>query len=146
MSFRTQLIGLVGVLLTLAMVTELVRRQMLRTGYSLLWLFTGLLALILVLWNDLVRILADVMGMQSPRSLLFVAGIVFALLILLEHSLTLSSLWRQNKSMAQDLALLEWKVAKLEAGMGHSHVSEPVMPQSESEPDQTLEEPIFEPT
>jgi hypothetical protein len=113
-----------GVILLLVLIIELVRRQKLRTGYSLLWLFTGLLALILVVFHDVLIILGQLMGITSARSLLFTAGIVFALLILLEHSLTLTILWRQNKSQAQEQALLEWQIrqlrARLEGASPHS--------------------------
>ena len=48
MSPRTQLIGVVAIVLALVLIMELVRRRQLRTGYSLLWLFIGLVVLVLV--------------------------------------------------------------------------------------------------
>jgi hypothetical protein len=33
----------------------------------------------------------------------------------LEHSLALSTLWYDNKSLAQELALMEWRIRQLEA-------------------------------
>jgi hypothetical protein len=114
MTPRTEAIGLIGITIALALMIELVRRRRLRIGYSLLWLFTGLLALILILFEDLVRVLSQLIGIRSPTSLLFTAGIVFALLILLGNSITLTTLWRQNKSLAQELAMLEWRLRQLQ--------------------------------
>jgi hypothetical protein len=114
MSPRTQLIGVVVIVMALVLIVELVRRRQLRTGYSLLWLFVGLVVLILALWKDLVASLAQLLGVQSPGSMLFAAGILFALLILLEHSLALSTLWHDNKSLTQEIALLEWRISQLE--------------------------------
>jgi hypothetical protein len=100
--------------MAVALVIELVRRSRLRIGYSLLWLFVGLMAFVLILFEDLVRILSQLIGIQSPASLLFTAGIAFALLILLSNSITLTTLWRQNKSLAQELAIMEWRVRQLQ--------------------------------
>ena len=115
MSPRTQVIGIVGVVLALVLVVELVRRRQLRTGYSLLWLFIGLVVLVLALWTDLVEGLTRLLGVHSPGSMLFAVGILFALLILLEHSLALSTLWYDKKCLAQEIALLEWRIRQLEA-------------------------------
>jgi hypothetical protein len=115
MSPRTQIIGALGVLLVLALIIELVRRQRLRTGYSILWLFAGLTAAILVIFDDFLVILSDLLGVLSPGSLLFTAGIVAALLISLGQSLALTSVWRQNKELALEQALLRWHLRQVQA-------------------------------
>jgi hypothetical protein len=145
MSLKTQLVGIVGVVLALVLIVELVRRRKLRTAYSLLWLFTGVVVLLLVLWSDLVEGLAQLLGVQSPGSMLFAAGILFALLILLEHSLALSILWYHKKCLAQETALLEWRIRQLEAQIeGLSHASS-LMPQPGYSADPAFEEGILEP-
>lgn len=115
MSPRTQVIGIAGVILALVLIIELVRRRKLRTAYSLLWLFTGLVVLTLAVFSDLVENLAQLLGVRSPGSMLFAAGILFSLLILLEHSLALSTLWYDNKCLAQEVALMERRIRQLEA-------------------------------
>jgi hypothetical protein len=120
MSPRTQAIGVVAIVLALFLIIELVRRRRLRTGYSLLWLFIGLVVLVLALWTDLVEFLSQLLGVRSPGSMLFAAGILFSLLILLEHSLALSTLWHDNKCLTQEVALLEWRVGQLEASLDGS--------------------------
>jgi hypothetical protein len=141
MSPRTQVIGVVGVVLALGLVIELVRRRQLRTGYSLLWLFIGLVVLVLALWTDLVENLARLLGVRSPGSMLFAVGILFALLILLEHSLALSTLWYDKKCLAQEIALLEWRIRQLEA---HGAPSPSEKRQSDLAP--TAAEKALEPT
>lgn len=142
MSPRTQVIGVVGVVLALVLVAELVRRRQLRTGYSLLWLGIGLLVLVLASWTDLVENLAQLLGVRSPGSMLFAVGIFFALLILLEHSLALSSLWYHKKCLAQEIALLEWRIRQLEAQTAAPSAREAV--QSDLAP--TSEEVALEPS
>ena len=120
MSPRAQFIAVVGAILLVILVVELVRRRKLRVGYSLLWLLVGLSILGLVMFQDIIIVISPIIGIKSPRSLLFAAGIVFALFILLEHSLTLTILWRQNKCQAQEHALLEWRVRQLENLLSNS--------------------------
>jgi hypothetical protein len=115
MSPRTQVIAIIGLALALVLIVELVRRRKLRTAYSLLWLFIGGLVLILAVWSGLVEGLAQLLGVRFPGSMLYAAGIFFALLILLEHSLALSTLWYDKKRLAQENALLERRIRQLEA-------------------------------
>lgn len=150
MSPRTQLIGVVAIVLALVLIMELVRRRQLRTGYSLLWLFIGLVVLVLAVWEDLVATLAQLLGVQSPGSMLFAAGILFALLILLEHSLALSTLWYDNKCLTQEVALLEWRICQLEASLeGARAVGERSSPSPQETGERAVsssEEEIFAPT
>lgn len=136
MSLRTQLISIVGAIVLLALVIEFVRRRRLRIGYSLLWLLTGTTTLGLVLFQDILVFLAQLMGIKSPSSLLFTAGILFALLILLGNGITLTTLWRQNKNLAQEQALLEWKLAQLQATIKDLQAS---LERAETKPEQVQE-------
>jgi hypothetical protein len=146
MSPRTQLIGVVGVALALVLIVELVRRRRLRTTYSLLWLFTGVVVLILALWTDLVEMLAHLLGVRSPGSMLYAAGILFALLILLEHSLALTLLWYHKKCLAQENALLEQRVRQLEAQLEGFAQASPWVLQQRYGADLAAEEEIVEAT
>jgi hypothetical protein len=114
MSPRTQFVAIFGAIVLLGLVLELVRRRKLRIGYSLLWIFTGLTVFVLVVLQALARFLARLIGIQAVPNLLFTAGIALALLIVLGQSLTLTTLWRQNKELAQEQALLCWQIGELE--------------------------------
>ncbi len=57
--------------------------------------------------------LAQLLGIAIPANLVF-AGSIFAILIYLLHlSVTTSKLQRQNKKMAQDIALLNKKITEI---------------------------------
>lgn len=144
MSPRTQVIGVVGIVLALVLIVELVRRRKLRTAYSLLWLSTGCVVLLLAIWDNLVVTLAELLGVHSPGSMLFAAGILFALLILLEHSLTLSALWYQKKCLAQETALLEWRIRQLEAQIEGYLVAAPAMLRPDYDLEPAVEERVLE--
>ncbi len=128
---RTQLIALTGIFLFLLIIVELVRRRQLRVGYSLIWLLTGGVGVVLFSSPGLLNWLARLVGVSKPNSLLFTAGIAFTFLILLANSITLTILWRQDKALAQQQALadlqareLAQRVAQLEAQLAAGAVQE----------------------
>ncbi len=104
---RIQWVSILGSAALLVVVLELVRRRRLREQYSLLWIFTAAVLLLLSVWRGLLDRLAILTGIKYPPSALFLVSFGFFLLILLHFSLVLSDLSRKVKTLAQDLALRE---------------------------------------
>ncbi|MBU0492248.1 MAG: DUF2304 domain-containing protein [Chloroflexi bacterium] len=113
MTFYQQIVFAVGAIVLLALVLELVRRRKLREEYTIFWLLTCVVLLALALWRDALSLLGRVLGTTLPMSALFGAGFFLVLLIMLHFSIVVSSLWRQNKQQAQEIALLEEAVRDL---------------------------------
>jgi len=114
---RVEIIALLGSLGLLALVVELVRRRKLGEAYSLLWLLTGVILLILSLWRELLDFLASLVGIFYPPTALFVVGFGFVLLILLQFSVAVSRLSDENRSLIQRLAILDWRLRQLEKAL-----------------------------
>ena len=85
----------------------LVKKGKLREEYSWLWLLTGVVILVLVLWYDLLLLLTHLIGAVSATTTLFIFGILFLMLITLHFAIKISSLSDQVKNLAQKLSLLE---------------------------------------
>jgi hypothetical protein len=90
----------------LMVILELVRRRRLRVEYSWLWLASGITILVLILRYDLLVWLTDLVGAVIPTSTLFFFCILYLALLSLNYSVRLSSLTRQVKELAQEVALL----------------------------------------
>lgn len=103
---RVQWVSILGSAGLLAVVFELVRSRRLQEEYSILWLFTGAVLLLLSCWRGLLDRMAFVVGIHYPPSALFLVGLAFLLLILLHFSVILSSLSERTKKLAQEIALL----------------------------------------
>ncbi len=117
---RAELVMLLVPIGLFVVVFELVRRRMLREDYSLLWL--GMLAALigLAFFRDtLLDTLANVLGIFYPPSALFVLGIGMITLILLQFSVVITKLARQNQQAAQHIALLSTRVHELEEQLQH---------------------------
>ena len=102
---RIQWVSILGSAALLIAVLELVRSRRLREEYSLLWIFTAAVLLLLSCWRGLLDRLALLTGIKYPPSALFLVGFGFFLLLLLHFSLVLSDLSRKTKRLAQELAL-----------------------------------------
>jgi hypothetical protein len=118
---RAMLLGLAASVGALIFILELVRRQKLREDYSLLWLATASVLLILSLSRPLLDQLAALIGVVTyPPAALFAVAIFFVLAILLHFSTVLTRLTRENKRIAQELAILqrELEQARRSGGIG----------------------------
>lgn len=109
---KTQLTGLFLSALLIIFILELVRRRQLREEYSLLWLLVGALTFILVLWKPAHLLIANAVGIYYPPSALFLLGLIFIVVLLLHFSTVISRLTEQNKELAQEIALLKYRVEK----------------------------------
>ena len=112
---RTMLVGVLGSLAVLLFVLELVRERRLREEYSLLWLVTASVLLILSLSRPLLDVLAAAIGIFYPPSALFVVAVLFILAILMHFSIVITRLTQENKEIAQQIALLRYELSQRES-------------------------------
>lgn len=106
-------------LIALLVILELVRRRRLREEYSLLWLATAVVMLVVGIWRDLLHSLAAAVGVAYPPNLLFLLAALFLLFMQLYLSTVITKLTQENKDIAQQVALLRYEVEQLRAEQGH---------------------------
>lgn len=108
---RSTLFGLAASVAGLLFVLELVRQRKLREDYSLLWLATTIVLIILSVSRPLLDSIAALLGVITyPPAALFLVAIVFMLFILLHYATVLTRLARENKEIAQQMAILRWEL------------------------------------
>lgn len=100
-------------LIALLFVLELVRRRRLREEYSLLWLGTTIVMLVIGVWRELLHGLSIAVGIVYPPNLLFLLAALFLLAIQLYFSTVITKLTQENKEIAQQVALLRYEVESL---------------------------------
>lgn len=110
MFFHQKVFAIIASFLIMAIVVELVRRRKLREEYSWLWLITGMVIILLVIWYDLLVFLTRLIGAIAPTTTLFIFGLLFLMIISLHYSIQISKLSQQVKEMAQQLTLLKGEV------------------------------------
>ncbi len=110
MFFQQKIFAIVASILIMALVVELVRRRKLREEYSWLWLVTGALIILLVIWYDLLVSITHLIGAIAPTTTLFIFGLLFLMVVSLHYSIQISKLSSQVKEMAQELTLLRGQI------------------------------------
>jgi len=110
MLYRQKIFSIVASILIMLVVVELVRRRKLREEYSWLWLLTGGIIILFVVWYDLLLFVTHLIGAIAPTTTLFIFALLFLMLISLHYSIQISKLSHQVKEMAQQLALLKGRV------------------------------------
>jgi hypothetical protein len=93
---------------------ELIRKNRLREEYAILWLFTGVVVLVLSLWPEflLSQFFAKITGLFYLSAVVIIA-FLFLLLIVLHFSVVISKLTNQNKELAQQYSLLELELKEM---------------------------------
>jgi hypothetical protein len=113
---RVTIVGVVASLLLILVVLELVRGRRLKERYALLWLATGIALLILSAWREGLNTIAGWLGVTGyPPAVLFAVATLFIFLVLLHYSTVISKLTDENVELAQRVALLEERMARLGA-------------------------------
>jgi hypothetical protein len=97
-------------------IITLVRNRRLRAEYSWLWLLTGFVVFVLVVWYDLLVKLTTLIGAVAPTTTLFIFSIIFLVFVSLHFAIKISQLSDQLKNLAQKISLLE-------AGIDHSSIN-----------------------
>ena len=98
----------------MAVIVQLIRRHKLREEYALVWLMAGAAILVLSVFGGLVRLLASLVEVSYPPTLVLVVGLLFALLILLSQSVTISGQANRLRDLAQTVALIERRLRQME--------------------------------
>ena len=107
MLLQQKIFAIIASLSIFVVIVYLVKKGKLKEEYSWLWLLTGAVILLLVVWYDLLLLLTNLIGAVTATTTLFIFGIVFLMLITLHFAIKISTLSDQVKNLAQKLSLLE---------------------------------------
>ncbi|QEC46248.1 DUF2304 domain-containing protein [Baekduia soli] len=119
MDVRIRVLTIGGALGILLMVVELVRRRKLKEEYSVLWVATAVLTLLVSIWFSLLRGVTDFIGAISPVSTLFFFGLLFCIVLLLHFSVRISSLERRLTTLVQEVGMMSVEEPDDEGAAAH---------------------------
>ena len=106
---------LLGAVCYLALILWLLKKKKLTVRYSIIWLISAGVLLVFAVFRYVVLVLTDLLGMAVPVNVVFLLVIAFILLLLLSLSSIVSGFAEKIKRLAQENALLEERVRRLEA-------------------------------
>lgn len=111
-STNLRIIAIAGSVALLLFIVELVRRRRLKEEYSVLWVITALVLLLLAVWGGLLRDLTHLIGAVSQASTLYFFGLLFVVFLLLHFSMRVSALERRVVVLVQEIALLNERMRR----------------------------------
>ena len=115
-------------------VTNLVRTRKLKEEYALLWLFTGVVLILLPVVIDLLDALSFALGITYPPAFIGLVAAICILFILFQFSTSISRFSERTKVLTQEVAILQERVRRLEAELAETGSVGPEASESTSQP------------
>jgi len=113
-SHRLQIFAILAVLAFLAVLIILLRKNRLSLKYSLLWLFSGIVLLILSLFPGLLDSFSRLIGVYSSVNALFAVLIGCIILLMISFTAIVSKEKKEIVRLVQEMSLLENRLRELE--------------------------------
>jgi len=107
MLVQQKIFAILASILIFVVIINLVKNKKLKEEYSWLWLLTGALIMILVLWYDILLILTHLIGAVLPTTTLFIFAILFLICLALDFAIKISKLTDQVKNLTQKVSIME---------------------------------------
>lgn len=115
MTLTTYIFSVAAALATLAVVVDLLRRGRLRERHAIWWLVAGILALIVSVFPTVLAWAALLVGVEVPINLVFFVSVAVLFLVCIQHSVELTAIEAKTRSLAEQAALQDLRIAELEA-------------------------------
>lgn len=113
-SNRLQILFLIAIALYYVVLFYLLKKKSLSLKYTLLWLFSGLVMLVFVLFPGLLTMFAALAGVGVPTNALFAIISFCIIMLLISITSIVSKQTERIKILTQTLAILENRVRELE--------------------------------
>lgn len=114
MNLQARIFVFVIGLVVFLFVINLVRTRKLKEEFALLWLMASLFLVVAPLAIDFLNQVAYAVGVDYPPAFLFLITIILFLFIFFQFSLNISKFSDQIKVLAQELAILSYRLERLE--------------------------------
>jgi hypothetical protein len=121
---RIKIISILICIILVVYVFELVRRKHLNEEYSMGWLVTGTLMLMLSISDSLLKWISNLMGATLFTSTLFFFGLLFLVVICLHFSIRISALTNQVRRLTQHVGILYHQKTELEEQINKPQIKE----------------------
>ena len=95
-------------------ITYLLKIKSLKLGYTLLWIFTGLMLFIFTIWPSILDRVCSILGIESIMNGLFLSLIGFSILILISITGIVSRQYDRIKNLTQTIGRMEKRIRELE--------------------------------
>ncbi len=121
MTFSVYIFSIIFSIAFLIIIIELVRKNKLLEKYSLLWIFFGVILLLLSSTPIFIEKIASAFDIKYAPSVLFLFGMVYLIVYNLNMTVVFSSQSQKITRLNQEIALLKQRLENLEKCGGGSN-------------------------
>jgi hypothetical protein len=114
---------IIGSVLYLGVIAFLLKRKKLNVQYSIIWLASAVVFLLIACFPVLAAMLSTVFSIEMTVNLIFAIVFAFLILLVLSLSIIVTGFAAKIKQLVQHAALLEERVRKLENASDNSAFS-----------------------
>jgi hypothetical protein len=111
---QLRIVLLAAVVIYYVIILSLLKHRKLDLKYTLLWLLTGVLMLLLIAFPQITWGIAGLVGMQSGMNVLYLCLLAFIVMILMSLTSIVSGQKERIRKLAENNALLEKRIRELE--------------------------------
>lgn len=106
-------VAIIFVLMMFAIINK-VRRKKLQLSYSIFWIVSGIVLIIILLIPNCISNITNLLGFEVPSNMIFFITIVMAFYLILQLMTELSKETKRNVSLIQEISLLKKRVTDIE--------------------------------
>lgn len=110
---RAQIISILGSLVLFGIIVYLIKKNRLKSGYSILWFFVSGIILVLSFFSNTLNLLSLLIGIFYAPAAIFAVLFVGLILINIHFSTILTDHEKKIKKLAQENGLLKEKVENI---------------------------------
>ena len=104
-------------LIYILLILRSIRRKKMNVSFSIFWIITGIVLIILAIVPNLVETISKALGFEAPSNMLFVVTIFMAFYLIFNLTTIVSQENKKNILLIQEVSLLKKKVEELEEKM-----------------------------
>lgn len=112
-ALKLQIVLIASSFVFLVIIINLIRKESLELKYSIIWLISALLFLLLPCFPFVLTFVTKVFGIASPMNALFLLGTVFLIAIVFSLTVALSRNADRLKRLTQELVLLKVQLEEI---------------------------------
>lgn len=112
--FNLRIALIVAVIFYFALILVFLKHKALELKYTLLWLLSGFVMGIMVVWPGVLIFFRSILGITDNMNALFLMGIGFVIIILMSLTSIVSKQANKIKNLSQEIGMLEKRVREME--------------------------------
>lgn len=97
------------------MIMVFLKNKTLELRYTLLWLASGVVLAILVIWPEILQWAVRLVGVQSNMNGLFLLGLAFLVMIVMSLTSIVSKQANKIRVLIQEIAIMDKRIRDLES-------------------------------